>query len=373
MVSGVGYKTSVTSLTNVGTYGVTATGGTAQNYTIVDAAGNLVVTPAQLTVTANGSQVYGATSPSVSFSYNGLKNGQQGSVVSGLGYTTSVTSATNVGTYGVTATGGTAQNYTIVDAAGNLVVTPAPLTITPTGTQTYGGTPTVSYGYTGLQNGQTGTVVTGLGYTTPATSGSNVGTYGITATGGSSPNYTITDGSGVLTVNPASLLITANDTDKVQGSANPVFTASFQGLVLGQTSSVVTGLLINSPATQSSPIGNYSINPSNGSAQNYTLTYAPGILSVVAAPVTPTQSGTPTPIAAATAPQAVTPFNAGSQGNLIPLPETSPTQAVLAAAIPSSVLNQVNQIDCLKVNLEIRGVTTDSPIDCSTPLEVNGF
>ena len=90
------------------------------------------------------------------------------------------------------------------------------------------------------------------------------------------------------------------------------------------------------------------------------LDYTASVPPVVVPPpiLVPTPAGTPTPLVAP-----VTPVVASSQGNLVPL-------------IPTSVLgtlNQAAQIDCLKVNLEIRGVQTDSPVDCSQPLQVNGF
>ena len=117
---------------------ITASGQTSTNYTITYVAGNLTVTPAALTITANGvSRVYGASDPALGVSYSGFVNGETSSV---LGGTLSVVDSkaattTAVGSYAgvITASGQTSTNYTITYVAGNLTVTPAALTITANG------------------------------------------------------------------------------------------------------------------------------------------------------------------------------------------------------------------------------------------------
>jgi hypothetical protein len=61
--------------------------------------------------------------------------------------------------------------------------------------------------------------------------------------------------------------------------------------MLGQNSSVVTGLTFTTPATISSPTGNYAIVPGGATAANYTISYVNGTLVVTptpSPPVTPT-------------------------------------------------------------------------------------
>ena len=72
--------------TAVGTYAgvITASGQTSTNYTITYVAGNLTVTPAPLTITANGvSRVYGASDPALGVTYSGFVNGETSSVLGG--------------------------------------------------------------------------------------------------------------------------------------------------------------------------------------------------------------------------------------------------------------------------------------------------
>ncbi len=291
---------------NVGSYAIgqntLSAGG---NYTISYVGNNLTITTAPLTITPTGSQVYGGSNASVSYAYNGLVNGDTSGAISGVGSSTTVTNGSNAGTYGITATGGASSNYTITDATGVYIVGKAQLTVTPTGSQTYGGSnASVSYAYSGLVNGDTSGAVSGIGSSTTVTNGSNAGTYGITATGGTASNYTITDATGVYTVNDANLVITADNATRQVGQSDPVFTASFAGLVNGDMSSVVTGLSFMSTDQANSPAGPYTITAAGGSASNYLISYVAGTLTVTAGsgspPATTSTPSAPTlPVSAA--------------------------------------------------------------------------
>ena len=118
----------------------------------------MVVSAAPLTVTGSGTQVYGG-SPSYSASYNGFVLSQNASVLGGsLSYSTTTSSSSNVGTYNnaVTPGGLISSNYAISFAPGAMVVGAAPLTVTGSGTQVYGGSPSYSASYNGfvLSQGQ---------------------------------------------------------------------------------------------------------------------------------------------------------------------------------------------------------------------------
>ncbi len=107
-------------------------------------------------------------------------------------------------------------NYTITYVNGTLTVNPASLTITATDSKTYGTLKVFSgtaFTETGLvtANGDTITGVTETSTGAPVSA--TVGTYPIVvsaATGTGLGNYTITYVNGTLTVNPATLTITAN-------------------------------------------------------------------------------------------------------------------------------------------------------------------
>jgi hypothetical protein len=97
-----------------------------------------------------------------------------------------------------------------------------------------------------------------------------------------------------ITINKATLTVTANNASRAVGAANPAFTASYSGFVNGETSAVLGGSpSLTTTATTSSPAGTYPITAVLGTltAANYTFAFVNGTLSVVAAPpvsITPT-------------------------------------------------------------------------------------
>ena len=314
-LTGLGYSTTATAASNVGSgYSATASGGTLGgaangNYTLSYSAGTFSVTPATLVVTATGSQVYGATTPSYAFTAAGWQNGQSDSNLTGLGYSTTATAASNVGTsYSATANGGTLGgaangNYTLSYSAGTFSVTPATLVVTATGTQVYGSTtPTYAFTVAGWQNGQGDSNLTGLGYSTTATAASNVGTsYSATASGGTlggaaSGNYTVSYAAGGFSVTPATLVVTATGS-QVYGSTTPSYAFTAAGWQNGQTNSNLTGLGYSTTATAASNVGSgYSATASGGTLGgdangNYTLSYSAGGFSVTPATLVVTATG----------------------------------------------------------------------------------
>ena len=289
--------------TGVGSYSgvITASGQTSTNYTITYVAGNLTVTPAPLTITANSvTRVYGAADPTLGVSYSGFVNGETSSV---LGGSLSVVDAdaaptTGVGSYAgvITASGQTSTNYTITYVAGNLTVTPAPLTITANSvSRVYGAAdPALGVSYSGFVNGETSSVLGGTlsVVDSDAATTTGVGSYAgvITASGQTSTNYTITYVAGNLTVTPAPLTITANDVTRVYGAADPALGVSYSGFVNGETSSVLGGTLsvVDSDAATTTGVGSYAgvITASGQTSTNYTITYVAGNLTVTPAPLT---------------------------------------------------------------------------------------
>src|SRR5208337_2604767 len=279
-----------------GGYQITPSGASDPNYNISYIDGTLTVTPAPLTVTAtNESMVYGGTVPVLTYTYTGLVNNDTSATFTGSLVTTA-TSSSNVGDYPITqGTLAATGNYTIgTYNPDTLTVTPAPLTVTATNeSMTYGGTvPTLTYTCTGLVNKDTSATFTGSLVTT-ATSSSDVGDYPITqGTLAATGNYTIdTFNPGTLTVNTATLTITANNASKVYGAAIPSLSASYRGFVNGDTVAILTDpVTMTTTATASSSVlpGGYQITPSGASAPNYNISYIDGTLTVTPAPLTVT-------------------------------------------------------------------------------------
>ncbi len=158
-------------------------GGDA-SFAASSALGDLIVTKAQLTVTAdNQSRLYGDPNPTFTYVITGFVNGDDISVVSGAAdCTTTATQTSPVGAYPITCAIGTlsAQNYVFAFVPGTLTINPAPLTVNvDSASRAYGDpNPAFTGTITGLKNGD---VVT-ANYSTTATQLSPVGTYPITAT-----------------------------------------------------------------------------------------------------------------------------------------------------------------------------------------------
>jgi len=193
-------------------------------------------------------------------------------------------------TLSVTFTPGNTNNFLPVTTSVALTVLPAPLTITANDTnKIYGATlPTLTASYSGFVNGDTASsLTTPVSLGTTASASSSVGVYTITASGAAGANYTITQVDGMLTVNPAELTITANDTNKVYGAALPTFTASYNGFVNGDSAAnLTTPVSLGTSASGSSPAGIYTITASGAACTNYTITQVNGTLTVSTATIT---------------------------------------------------------------------------------------
>jgi hypothetical protein len=89
------------------------------------------------------------------------------------------------------------------------------------------------------------------------------------------------------------LVVTGPDVTVVQGDAIPTLAPAYSGLVHGDNAaSLSVQPTCATAATSGSPVDTYAITCSGGVSANYTLSYVPGTLHVVAAAATPTPEGT---------------------------------------------------------------------------------
>jgi gliding motility-associated-like protein len=288
-------STSATTASPVGSYDLVPAGAASSNYNFTYVNGTLNVTPAGLLITANNqTKAYGAGIPPFTANFSGFVNGDNSNTALSTQptLTTTATASSPIGTYPITASGAVAANYTITYAPGTLTVGQANLVITPDPiSKVYGAAiPTLTASYSGFANGDTpASLTTQPTLSTTATASSPIGTYLITATGASSPNYNITYNTGNLTVTPATLTITANNLSKTYGTANPTLTVSYSGFVNGETrNNLTTRPTITTTATTTSPAGAYPITASGAVDPNYTFVYVPGTLTVNPAVLTVT-------------------------------------------------------------------------------------
>jgi CBS domain-containing protein len=205
-----------------------------------------------------------------------------------LTYDGSPTAPTNAGSYAVVGTISDA-NYQGI-AAGTLIIAKATPTITWSSPAaiTYG----TALGATQLNAGAS--VAGSFVYTPAAGSVLNAGsgqTLRADFTPTDSTNYNGVSANVTIDVAKAMLTVTANNASRPYGSANPVFTASYNGFVNGDTAAVLAGApSLTTIADTTSPSGAYPITASAGSlaSTDYTFTFVSGILTI-----TPTAAEVP--------------------------------------------------------------------------------
>lgn len=246
---------------------------------------NTVTVGVPTTVTANDTtRVYGDENPAFTYRVEG------GTLKGEPSLTTTATKASPVGEYDIVPSQGTVTNALVTYVNGKLTVTKAPLTITPKNyTREYGeDNPVFEADYSGFKNNDTTAVLTKQPtITCAATKTSAPGQYDIIASGAEADNYDISYVVGKLTITKAPLTITANDTTREYGEANPKFTASYTGLKNNDTEDVLTTKpTMASSAVATSKVGTYDITASGAVSDKYDITYKKGILTIAKAPLT---------------------------------------------------------------------------------------
>lgn len=152
--------------------------------------------------------------------------------------------------------------------------------------------PSFNVTYSGFLNGENESEISKIPtISTPAIKTSNVGEYPITISGGNATNYEFVYEPGVLTITKAPLSAKVNDTTKVYGNQNPVFTIDYYGLKNGEAAPAwTTRPTFQTDATKASGVGNYVIKATNGIPVNYdlgeittgTLNITPALLTISA-------------------------------------------------------------------------------------------
>lgn len=291
---------------NVGTYGIRQgdldlTSGKGQNYVLSFTGNEFKITPAELTVTAEGkTKVYGEIDPQLTYTVSGLKNDDhQNDVLNGKGLGRDP--GQNVGDYAIRQGElGLSENsnYVLTFVDGKLAITPATLKVKAEDkSKVYGDLdPTLTYSVAGLKNGDSAaSVTTG---SLARISGENVTPEGYAITQGNvrltSGNYTMVFKDGNLQVTPAPLQVTADNKTKRQGESDPALTYSVSGMKRGESTSLVQGQLSREPGEE---VGQYRIGQegSFSAGTNYTVTFKDGAMTITGqlAPIPPEQPGVP--------------------------------------------------------------------------------
>jgi hypothetical protein len=299
IITGLSLTSPVTANSGVGSYVITPSNASATGYEIAYQSGSLTINPAPLIITAdNLSRFYGSVNPALTATFTGLVKNETAAVVSGLTLGTTATHTSHAGTYAITPSGATADNYTITLSPGTLTVNPAPLTVTIDNYgKLYGDlNPLMTYTASGFVLGHTEASFDSFGISTSATQFSDVGNYAITTsiTGALAANYSITSAPGILAINPRPVSVVIGSGTREYGELNPTFTVGLFGDdPAGTTNFFITNISAGSAitaATPSSLVGTYTTTIADPSAAypNFDFTLVPGTLTVTPAPLTVT-------------------------------------------------------------------------------------
>ncbi|MBP6900314.1 MAG: filamentous hemagglutinin N-terminal domain-containing protein [Burkholderiaceae bacterium] len=297
VVSGVQLSTVTGAAAAAGTHAISASGGMATNYELSLGNGTLTVAKAQLGLTADAKgKTYGDADPALSYSVNvaQLKYADTAAVVSGVQLSTVTGAAATAGTHAISASGGMAANYELSLGNGTLTVAKATLGVTADAKgKTYGDAdPALSYtvNTAQLKYADTAAVVSGVQLSTVTGAAATAGTHAISASGGMAANYELGHTAGTLTVDKATLGVTADAKSKTYGDADPAlsYTVNAAQLKYADTAAVVSGVQLATATGAAATAGVHAISAAGGIAANYRIVLADGSLSVAKAALTVT-------------------------------------------------------------------------------------
>ena len=139
----------------------------------------------------------------------------------------------------------------------------------------------ITYTYAGLKLNQTGgdltTLPTGTIDVSPT---SNIGDYDIVIGGAESANYDITHVNGKLTINPATLTVTAANKEVFESLALPELTYAYSGFMNGEDDTIVTTHSSISTDADNAVPGDYAIVVTGAVAPNYTINNVNGNMKI---------------------------------------------------------------------------------------------
>lgn len=250
----------------------------------------LTVGKAPLSVVADSaSRLHGTVNPSFTGTLTGVANADNITAT----YASSATAVTAAGVYLPTSAQAITPtlvdpdtrlgNYTVTSTNGTLTIT----LVTPV--ITWGAPTAITYG-TALSTTQLNASADVPGsfiYSPAAGTVLHAGagqTLSVTFTPDDADHVGAIDASQTITVLPAPLTITAEDTTMMRGGSVPTFTAVGSGFVSPDTMAVLdTPPTLSTTATGSSPTGIYPITVSGAVDADYTITFVDGTLTVVPA------------------------------------------------------------------------------------------
>lgn len=272
---------------NTGSYIVYYT-VTKKNFDTISGSATVAITPAQLTVTAESRNVtYKDEPPVYSSTFEGFVNGENTEVLGGtLSYECAYAAGSDVDEYEIIPSGLTAEN-------GNYVITyqPGKLTVSQAKSEfelrnldqlnrVYDAKNTAPEAWTDSDGNMTVTIKKGSEILTEAPM--NAGTYTVEVHTEAGKNYEAGSQTFSFEIKKAPLSVKAVDQNVTVGDAIPEYTVLYEGFAGTDTADVLNGSLkFTCEYAPDSAAGDYAIQPSGLTSENYEIHFENGTLHVV--------------------------------------------------------------------------------------------
>ena len=204
---------------------------------------------------------------------------------------------TNTGTFTVTVTAtDNGSPLLSTNDTFDIVIALAPLTATANNqSRAYGDTnPPLTFSYSSFVLSETAAVID-LPPTASSSAETNspVGNYAITLSGGADDHYSLMLSNGTLNITPATLTVTINNTNRLCGETNPVFTGTLNGIRNGDNLTVEFSCAV----TETNGAGAYPILPvftdPDTRLGNYAVVTNGGTLTILPAEISITPMSLP--------------------------------------------------------------------------------
>lgn len=272
---------------NTGSYTVYYT-VTKKNFDTISGSATVAITPAQLTVTAESRNVtYKDEPPVYSSTFEGFVNGENTEVLGGtLSYECAYAAGSDVDEYKIIPSGLTAENgnYVITYQPGKLTVSQAKpefeLRNLDQLNRVYDAKNTAPEAWTDSDGNMTVTIKKGSEILTEAPM--NAGTYTVEVYTEAGKNYEAGSQTFSFEIKKAPLSVKAVEQNVTVGDAIPEYTVLYEGFAGTDTADVLNGSLqFTCEYAPDSAAGDYAIQPSGLTSENYEILFENGTLHAV--------------------------------------------------------------------------------------------
>ena len=272
---------------NTGSYTVYYT-VTKKNFDTISGSATVAITPAQLTVTAESRNVtYKDEPPVYSSTFEGFVNGENAEVLGGtLSYECAYAAGSDVDEYKIIPSGLTVENgnYVITYQPGKLTVSQAKpefeLRNLDQLNRVYDAKNTAPEAWTDSDGNVTVTIKKGSEILTEAPM--NAGTYTVEVHTEAGKNYEAGSQTFSFEIKKALLSVKAVDQNVTVGDAIPEYTVLYEGFAGTDTADVLNGSLqFTCEYAPDSAAGDYAIQPSGLTSENYEIHFENGTLHAV--------------------------------------------------------------------------------------------